>query len=114
MVQPLVDAGVDEEKRETPRRLMPNCRPFTFTHGDLAICSILVKNKRLAGIIDFELAGFWPVWWEFAEFGIAFTEEDFRFKELLSKDFYVSALGFQLVLALIWLVSHCFSISAIP
>ncbi|KAI0354179.1 hypothetical protein OH77DRAFT_1426201 [Trametes cingulata] len=35
-----------------------------FTHADLALRNILVKDGRLAGIIDWEFAGWYPQYWE--------------------------------------------------
>ncbi|KAF8243764.1 kinase-like protein [Wilcoxina mikolae CBS 423.85] len=52
------------------RDSMPKCDPFTLTHGDLADVNIMVHEGRLSGIIDWELAGYFPVWWEFAAAGI--------------------------------------------
>lgn len=39
---------------------------IAFTHGDLRRANIIVKDGRLAAIIDWELAGWYPTYWEFA------------------------------------------------
>ena len=36
-----------------------------FTHGDLHSENIIVKDGRLAGIVDWEYAGWFPEYWEF-------------------------------------------------
>jgi aminoglycoside phosphotransferase len=37
-----------------------------FSHGDLAPRNILVKDGRVVGIIDWETAGWYPEYWEYA------------------------------------------------
>lgn len=44
---------------------MPNALPFTFTHSDVHEGNIMVKNGNFVGLVDWELAGFYPCWWEF-------------------------------------------------
>ena len=36
-----------------------------FTHGDLSVSNVLVKNGKVVGLIDFEMAGFYPEYWEY-------------------------------------------------
>ncbi|KAI0354170.1 hypothetical protein OH77DRAFT_1426192 [Trametes cingulata] len=36
-----------------------------FTHADIAARNILVKDGRLAGILDWEFAGWYPEYWEY-------------------------------------------------
>lgn len=49
---------------EELQRDFPSCSPYTFTHGDLNAQNIMVKNGRVMAIIDWEMAGFYPVWYE--------------------------------------------------
>ncbi|KAI1084790.1 kinase-like domain-containing protein [Whalleya microplaca] len=44
---------------------MPSAMPFTYTHSDVHEGNIMVKDGRFQGLIDFELSGFYPRWWEF-------------------------------------------------
>ncbi|KAF2970769.1 hypothetical protein GQX73_g2840 [Xylaria multiplex] len=46
-------------------RKMPTALPFTFSHSDLHEGNIMVKDGQFTGLIDWELAGFYPVWWEY-------------------------------------------------
>lgn len=64
---------------------MPSAAPFTFTHGDLTSVNIMVKDGNLAGILDWESSGYFPVWWEFTCAGIGLGQEDFEWKSLLRK-----------------------------
>lgn len=64
---------------------MPRAEPYTFTHGDLSTSNIIVKDGSLAGIIDWEVSGYYPVWWEFAATAIGQDDDDIVWKELLRK-----------------------------
>jgi aminoglycoside phosphotransferase (APT) family kinase protein len=51
-----------ERALEDFRKRLPKCRPYVLTHGDLSVGNIIVENDRLAGILDREYAGYFPVW----------------------------------------------------
>ncbi|KAF8854049.1 kinase-like protein, partial [Acephala macrosclerotiorum] len=36
-----------------------------FTHGDISSSNILVKDGKVVALLDFELAGFYPEYWEY-------------------------------------------------
>ncbi|TGO43734.1 hypothetical protein BCON_0971g00020 [Botryotinia convoluta] len=38
--------------------------PFVLTHGDFNMQNIMVKDKHVSGIIDWERGGYLPEWWE--------------------------------------------------
>lgn len=38
--------------------------PFVLSHGDLNLQNIMVKDKHVSGIIDWEHGGYFPEWWE--------------------------------------------------
>lgn len=59
---------VSPEALAALRRRMPECEPFTFTHGDLHTKNIIVQDDKVVGLIDWETAGYYPVWWEHAKF----------------------------------------------
>src|SRR5204863_8894243 len=65
-----------ERARVRFRDRLPASAPYTLTHGDLASCNIIVKDGQLAGILDWETAGYFPVWWEYAAAGIGLGTED--------------------------------------
>ncbi|KAI1418043.1 kinase-like protein [Hypoxylon sp. FL1857] len=44
---------------------MPSAEPFTFTHSDIYEDNIIVKDGNFVGLVDWELSGFYPHWWEF-------------------------------------------------
>lgn len=67
------------------RQRMPSAAPYTFTHCDLTNVNIIVDNGNLAGILDWESSGYFPVWWEFTCAGIGLGQEDKEWKELLRK-----------------------------
>lgn len=75
-----------DSERHDLRQLMPPAEPYTFTHGDLHIGNIMVKDGVVTGIIDWEASGYFPVWWEFTATGIIDGTEDGEWKRLLRKN----------------------------
>ena len=45
-----------------------------FTHGDLAFRNIMVKDGRITGIFDWELAGWLPYYWEYSNSWFSFWD----------------------------------------
>lgn len=45
-----------------------------FTHADLAFRNIMVKDGRITGIFDWELAGWFPYYWEYANAWFSFWD----------------------------------------
>ncbi|KNG86672.1 hypothetical protein ANOM_005665 [Aspergillus nomiae NRRL 13137] len=77
--------NVPENVRLELRRRMPAATPYTFTHGDLTNVNIMVDDNGLAGILDWEFSGYFPVWWEFTCAGIGLGQDDKEWKDLLRK-----------------------------
>lgn len=75
--------GVPEAARVRLRNRFPAAGPYTFTHGDLTDVNIMVKDGSITGIIDWERAGFFPVWWEYVGTVIGDSPEDREWKTLL-------------------------------
>ncbi|KAF2679209.1 hypothetical protein K458DRAFT_461325 [Lentithecium fluviatile CBS 122367] len=73
-----------EKARDAFRKRLPPCAPYTFTHGDLTTVNFMVKDGNLAAIIDWEWAGYFPIWWEYTAAGIELGKEDAEWKELLA------------------------------
>ncbi|CAG7922806.1 unnamed protein product [Penicillium olsonii] len=67
------------------RERLPTAAPYTFTHGDLTDVNIMVEGGHLVGIIDWEGAGYFPVWWEFAALSIGLGEVDVEWKQTLRR-----------------------------
>lgn len=55
---------VPEKAKLRLQARMPSSTPFTFAHGDVANVNIMVNNGLLSGIIDWEAAGYFSVWWD--------------------------------------------------
>lgn len=49
------------------RGLLPDNHDIVFAHADLSWENILVNQTtgEVTGILDWEMAGFWPAWWEY-------------------------------------------------
>ncbi|OBT61569.1 hypothetical protein VE03_08947 [Pseudogymnoascus sp. 23342-1-I1] len=57
-----------EEWREKLKSEYPrHGTPYVLTHGDLNTGNIFVHNGHISAIIDWEHAGYFPDWWEFAQ-----------------------------------------------
>lgn len=89
---------IPEAARVRLRQCMPSAMPYTFTHGDLTNVNIMVENGELTGIIDWETAGYFPVWWEYVCTSVPDSEEDREWKTLLRQYMpdYSVARGFWL------------------
>lgn len=46
--------------------MLPRSSVSVFTHGDLTPRNIMVQEGRITGIIDWETAGWYPDYWEYA------------------------------------------------
>lgn len=69
-------AHVDEGTLQLLKKNTPQSTPYTFTHGDLTSCNIIVKDRNFSGFIDFERSGFFPVWYEFVMSRYGLGKED--------------------------------------
>lgn len=55
--------------------------PLVFTHGDLSSFNVMVKKRKVTGIIDWETAGWAPEYWEYTvarDAAVANDSEDVR------------------------------------
>ncbi|KAJ5154949.1 uncharacterized protein N7500_010388 [Penicillium coprophilum] len=50
-----------------PSGMLPTSHSIVFAHGDLRPQNIMVKNGYVVAIIDWELSGWYPEYWEFAK-----------------------------------------------
>ncbi|KAF3018230.1 hypothetical protein E8E14_013107 [Neopestalotiopsis sp. 37M] len=55
---------IDDEILEEFMSEMPSGHPYTFSHSDLHEGNIMVKDGKFSGLIDWDLSGYYPVWWE--------------------------------------------------
>lgn len=74
---------LSDDERQRLRQRMPAAKPYTFTHGDLNISNIMIKDGNVTGILDWEASGYFPVWWEFVATSIIDGPEDREWKHLL-------------------------------
>ncbi|KAL2832469.1 kinase-like domain-containing protein [Aspergillus cavernicola] len=74
-----------EPARIQLRNHMPPAPLCTFTHSDLTHVNIMVENGSLTSIIDWELAGYYLVWWEYVCTSFSDSEEDREWKTLLRR-----------------------------
>ena len=55
-VERLIEMHKEEERKH---------HKTVFTHGDVSGSNILVKGGKVVALIDFEMAGFYPEYWEY-------------------------------------------------
>ncbi|GES66235.1 kinase-like protein [Aspergillus terreus] len=58
------DVRLDREVQELIKQQSQSW-PLVFTHGDLSSLNILVRGNDIAGIVDWETAGWYPSYWEY-------------------------------------------------
>ncbi|RPB03152.1 kinase-like protein [Choiromyces venosus 120613-1] len=63
--------------------IMPQGLPAVLTHADLHQGNILVHNGNIAGIIDWEGAGFFPSWMEYVRYYPVRSTSEFEFENLV-------------------------------
>ncbi|TPX18631.1 uncharacterized protein E0L32_002488 [Thyridium curvatum] len=66
------DSITDPQRKEDIQRLIELHRESeqkdtetVFTHGDMNLSNILVKEGKVVGIVDWEMAGWYPRYWEY-------------------------------------------------
>lgn len=66
LVRPVMDCPRPETAIEY-RSQLPDSYDIVFAHADVSWENVLVDRAsgRVTGILDWEMAGFWPEWWEF-------------------------------------------------
>ena len=81
-------AGVASHLIRKARDTMPPCSDqLVFTHCDLFTGNVMVdpRRARVTAIIDWESAGFWPGWFQYARITHGCNGDDGDWKRLLSR-----------------------------
>ncbi|KAG5928564.1 hypothetical protein E4U42_000434 [Claviceps africana] len=69
-VGPFVDEAAFHNRlriRALPNFSQRNGHRILFTHGDLNMRNVLMHNGRFSGIVDFEMSGWYPEYWEYTK-----------------------------------------------
>ncbi|KAL2825231.1 kinase-like protein [Aspergillus pseudoustus] len=75
---------------------LPKGEPYVLTHCDLNLGNIVVKEDgSLAGILDWEYAAFYPLWYEYVSASWGWTEEDVEWKKLLKERLRLDDDGYE-------------------
>ncbi|KAJ5172338.1 hypothetical protein N7492_004931 [Penicillium capsulatum] len=67
----------------TLKKRLPKCEPYMLTHCDLDLGNIMAQDGKVAGILDWEYAAFFPIWYEYISASFGCTEMDVERKKLL-------------------------------
>ncbi|RAH60866.1 aminoglycoside phosphotransferase [Aspergillus piperis CBS 112811] len=78
-----LSSSLFSNKKDELMKHFPVCGPYVLTHGDLNISNIMVKDGQLVGIIDWEFAAFYPIWYEYLRIACGSTGKDAEWRELL-------------------------------
>jgi aminoglycoside phosphotransferase len=70
---------------------------IVFTHADLNMRNILVKDGRISGIVDWENAGWFPEYWEYTKchFGVRHSQRWLKMIETVFENKYEAELGIE-------------------
>jgi len=70
---------------------------IVFTHADLNMRNILVKDRRISGIIDWENAGWYPEYWEYTKchFGVRLCQRWLKMVDAVFEDRYGEELKIE-------------------
>ncbi|PYI33816.1 kinase-like protein [Aspergillus indologenus CBS 114.80] len=85
----LLDRELPDQILQNLMARMPASGPYVLTHGDLHISNIMVDaDGRLVGIIDWEYAAYYPIWFEYLLVARGNVDPDnAEWKELLLQQF---------------------------
>ncbi|KAJ5814722.1 hypothetical protein N7474_006499 [Penicillium riverlandense] len=72
---------------ENLKERLPKCAPYVLTHCDLNLGNIIVKDGEVVGLLDWEYAAYYPIWYEYVSASWGWTEEDAAWKKLLQERF---------------------------
>ncbi|KFY46198.1 hypothetical protein V495_02610 [Pseudogymnoascus sp. VKM F-4514 (FW-929)] len=74
---------------------------IVFAHGDLSQHNIIIKDMKIAGLIDWEFAGWFPEFWEYVKFfEVQVKHKDWReyAKYIFSRSYYDQLAAYQGIL----------------
>ena len=74
-----------QQALENLKKRLPKCEPYVLTHCDLNLGNLIVRDGALVGILDWEFAAYYPVWYEYVSASWGWTEDDAEWKRLLQQ-----------------------------
>ena len=54
-----------------------------LNHYDLNLGNVMIQDRKVVGILDWEYATFFPIWYEYVSASLGFTDMDVEWKKLL-------------------------------
>ncbi|OOF99121.1 hypothetical protein ASPCADRAFT_513206 [Aspergillus carbonarius ITEM 5010] len=87
----LRDKSFPQKVLDNLKKRLPPCEPYVLTHCDLNLGNIMVKDGKLVGILDWEYAAYYPIWYEYVSASYGFTEMDAEWKKPLRQRLDVHA-----------------------
>ncbi|KAJ5223958.1 hypothetical protein N7468_008500 [Penicillium chermesinum] len=80
---------------EDLKKRLPACEPYVLTHCDLNLGNLIVRDGALVGILDWEFAAYYPVWYEYVSASWGWTEDDAEWKKLLQQRMEAHGDGYR-------------------
>ena len=77
---------------------------IVFTHGDIRPSNVIIRNGDLSGIIDWEMSGWYPEYWEFTKALYNWRWQDDWGTYLLRvlKPYHRELLSYKLLAEVLW------------
>jgi thiamine kinase-like enzyme len=64
-----------------------------FTHADLSLRNIIIKDDKIQGTVDWEFSGWYPEYWEYVKFFECRIEgEKLEIRHKLGESIYIQIL----------------------
>lgn len=85
------------------RKMLRDDHSIVFTHGDLNMLNILVRDGRIVALLDWESAGFYPEYWEYAcartavDWETSTLQDWCTFLDTCLKPYYVQAVVYAII-----------------
>lgn len=70
---------------ENLKQRLPKFEPYVLSHCDLNLDNVMVQDGKVVGILDWEYAAYFPIWYEYVSASFGFTDMYVEWKNLLQE-----------------------------
>lgn len=70
---------------ENLKQRLPKCEPYVLSHYDLNLDNVMVQDGKVVGILDWEYAAYFPIWYEYVSASFGLTDMYVEWKNLLQE-----------------------------
>ncbi|KIW14391.1 hypothetical protein PV08_07173 [Exophiala spinifera] len=72
--------------------LLSTSHKTVFTHGDLSLTNVVIREGQIVGVLDWETAGWYPEYWEFVQFFRAVYSDYREYADIIFDKLYPEEL----------------------